>query len=32
MQIDVVNIEGKKVGNIELADAVFATEVKEYLL
>jgi large subunit ribosomal protein L4 len=32
MQIDVVNIEGKKVGNIELADAVFATEVKEHLL
>jgi len=32
MQIDVVNIEGKKVGNIELADAVFGTEVKEYLL
>ena len=32
MQIDVVNIEGKTVGNIELADAVFATEVKEHLL
>src|SRR4051812_6805620 len=32
MQIDVVNIEGKKVGNIEVADAVFGTEVKEYLL
>src|SRR3569623_301329 len=32
MQIDLINIEGKKVGNIELADAVFATPVKEYLL
>src|SRR5919206_4500457 len=32
MQIDVVNIEGKPVGQIELADAVFATPVKEYLL
>jgi large subunit ribosomal protein L4 len=32
MQIDIVNIEGKKVGNLELADAVFATEVKDYLL
>src|SRR3954462_5298663 len=32
MQIDVGNIEGKKVGNIELADAGFGTEVKEYLL
>jgi large subunit ribosomal protein L4 len=32
MQIDVVNIEGKKVGSIDLADAVFGTEVKEYLL
>src|SRR6185369_15472317 len=27
-----INIDGKKVGNIELADAVFGTEVKEYLL
>src|SRR3569623_2738495 len=32
MQIDLINIEGKKVGNIELADAVFATPVKEHLL
>jgi len=32
MQIDVVNIEGKKVGNLELADAVFGAEVKDYLL
>lgn len=32
MQIDIVNIEGKKVGNLELADAVFAAEVKEHLL
>jgi large subunit ribosomal protein L4 len=32
MQIDLMNIEGKKVGNIELADAVFAATVKEDLL
>src|SRR5688572_16407265 len=32
MQIDVVNIEGKKVGSMELADAVFAAKVKEALL
>jgi large subunit ribosomal protein L4 len=32
MQIDVVNIEGKKVGQIDLADAVFAAPVKEHLL
>jgi large subunit ribosomal protein L4 len=32
MQIALVNIEGNKVGSIELADAVFATPVKEYLL
>ena len=32
MQIDIVNIEGKKVGNLELADAVFGAEVKEHLL
>ena len=30
--IDVVNIEGKKVGAIELADEVFGAEVKEHLL
>jgi large subunit ribosomal protein L4 len=32
MLIDIVNIEGKKVGTIELADAVFGAEVKEHLL
>jgi large subunit ribosomal protein L4 len=32
MQIDIVNIEGQKVGNLELADAVFGAEVKEHLL
>jgi large subunit ribosomal protein L4 len=32
MQIDVVNIEGKKVGAMELADAVFGARVKDYLL
>jgi len=32
MQIDIVNIEGKKVGQADLADAVFGTKVKEYLL
>jgi large subunit ribosomal protein L4 len=32
MQVDVVNIEGKKVGQIDLADAVFGTPVKEHLL
>ena len=32
MQVDVVNIEGKKVGQIDLADAVFGTAVKEHLL
>ncbi|HVZ74922.1 MAG TPA: 50S ribosomal protein L4 [Polyangia bacterium] len=32
MQIDIVNIQGKKVGSADLADAVFATEVKDYLL
>jgi large subunit ribosomal protein L4 len=32
MQVDVVNIEGKKVGEIDLADAVFASPVKEHLL
>ena len=31
MQIDVVNMEGKKVGQMELADAVFGTRVKDYL-
>ncbi len=32
MQIDLMNIEGQKVGNIELADAVFGAPVKDYLL
>ena len=32
MQIDIVNIAGKKVGQADLADAVFGTKVKEYLL
>src|SRR5262245_10531980 len=32
MQIDIVNIEGKKVGELALADAVFGTKVKDYLL
>jgi large subunit ribosomal protein L4 len=32
MQIDVINIDGKKVGEMELADAVFGAKVKEHLL
>jgi large subunit ribosomal protein L4 len=32
MQIDIVNIEGKKVGAAELADAIFGAKVKDYLL
>ena len=32
MQIDLINIEGKKVDNIELADAVIATPEKEHIL
>jgi large subunit ribosomal protein L4 len=32
MQIDIVNIEGKKVGLADLDDAVFGTKVKDYLL
>jgi large subunit ribosomal protein L4 len=32
MQVDVMNIEGKKVGQIDLADAVFGGPVKEHLL
>jgi large subunit ribosomal protein L4 len=32
MQIDVVNMEGKKVGQIELADEVFGCKVREHLL
>jgi large subunit ribosomal protein L4 len=32
MQIDIVNIEGKKVGELALADAVFGAKVKDHLL
>jgi large subunit ribosomal protein L4 len=32
MKIDVVSMQGKKVGEIELADAVFGAKVKDYLL
>jgi large subunit ribosomal protein L4 len=32
MQIDVVNLEGQKVGQIDLADEVFAARVKDSLL
>jgi large subunit ribosomal protein L4 len=32
MQIDILNIEGKKVGQADLADAVFGAKVKDYLL
>src|SRR4051794_5545061 len=32
MQIDIVNTEGKKVGELDLADAVFGAKVKDYLL
>jgi large subunit ribosomal protein L4 len=32
MQIDVVDIEGRKVGQMEIADAVFGIKVKETLL
>ncbi|HEY2901265.1 MAG TPA: 50S ribosomal protein L4 [Polyangia bacterium] len=32
MQIDIVDIQGKKVGEAALADAVFGTKVKEHLL
>jgi large subunit ribosomal protein L4 len=31
MQLDVVDMEGKKVGALEVADAVFGAPVKEYL-
>ena len=31
MQLDVVDIQGKKVGAVEVADAVFAAPVKEHL-
>jgi large subunit ribosomal protein L4 len=32
MQIDIVNVDGKKVGSVDLDDAVFGTKVKDYLL
>jgi large subunit ribosomal protein L4 len=32
MQIDIVNIQGKKVGELALADDIFGTKVKEHLL
>src|SRR3954467_9627226 len=32
MQIDIVNIEGNKVGELALADEVFGAKVKDYLL
>ena len=32
MQVDVVDTEGKKVGALEVADAVFGARVKEHLL
>jgi large subunit ribosomal protein L4 len=32
MQIDVVNLEGQKVGQMDIADEVFGTKVKETLL
>ena len=32
MQIDVVNLEGQKVGQMDVADEVFATRVKDALL
>jgi len=32
MQLDIVDIKGKKVGQVEVADAVFAQEVQEGLL
>jgi len=32
MQIDIVNIEGQKVGALELSDDVFGAKVKDYLL
>src|SRR6202007_57472 len=30
--VDVVNLEGKKVGQVELADAVFGAKVNQHLL
>jgi len=30
--VDVVNLEGKKVGQVELADSVFGAEVNRHLL
>src|SRR5438045_3225056 len=31
-KLDVVNLEGQKVGDIELDDSIFGVEVKEHLL
>ena len=30
--VDVLNLDGKKVGQVELADAVFGAEINEHLL
>ena len=30
--VDVVNLDGKKVGQVKLADAVFGAEINEHLL
>ncbi len=32
MQLDVVDIKGKKIGEVEVSDAVFGAKVKDYLL
>src|SRR5512137_1500213 len=32
MQIDVVNVDGRKVGQMELADEVFGRKVRDHLL
>jgi large subunit ribosomal protein L4 len=32
MQLDIVNLDGKKVGTIDVADDVFGARVKDYLL
>ena len=30
--VDVVNLDGKKVGQVELADAIFGVKVNQHLL
>jgi len=30
--VDVVNLDGKKVGQVELADAIFGAKVNQHLL